>query len=91
MFDLLIKNGRIIDGTGSPSYFADVAIKDGKIADVKVTDHKETPGLSTPALEKIPEAIKAANDPSVDAISSATVTSKAIMNAVAKALEEAAK
>jgi len=35
MFDLLIKNGRIIDGTGSPSYFADVAIKDGKIKKVK--------------------------------------------------------
>lgn len=32
MYDLIIKNGRIIDGTGSPSYFADVAIKDGKIA-----------------------------------------------------------
>ena len=78
------------DGHNAPLTVV-VTIKDGKIADVKVTDHKETPGLSTPALEKIPEAIKAANDPSVDAISSATVTSKAIMNAVAKALEEAAK
>ncbi|MBO7275172.1 MAG: amidohydrolase family protein, partial [Clostridia bacterium] len=35
MFDLLIKNGKIIDGTGSPSYFADVAVKDGKIVKVK--------------------------------------------------------
>jgi len=35
MFDLLIKNGRIIDGTGSPSYYADVAVKDGKIVKVK--------------------------------------------------------
>ena len=34
MYDLVIKNGRIIDGTGSPSFFADVAIKDGKIAKV---------------------------------------------------------
>jgi N-acyl-D-amino-acid deacylase len=45
MFDLLIKNGRIIDGTGSPSYFADVAIKDGKIVKVKKGirgDAKET-------------------------------------------------
>ena len=31
MYDLIIKNGKIIDGTGSPSYFADVAIRDGKI------------------------------------------------------------
>ena len=35
MFDILIKNGRIIDGTGSPSYLADVAIKDGRIVKVK--------------------------------------------------------
>ena len=35
MFDLLIQNGRIIDGTGSPSYLADVAVKDGKIVKVK--------------------------------------------------------
>ena len=34
MFDILIKNGRIIDGTGSPSYLSDVAIKDGKIVKV---------------------------------------------------------
>ena len=34
MYDLLIKNGKIIDGTGSPSYFADVAVKNGKIAKI---------------------------------------------------------
>ncbi len=32
MYDLIIKNGSVIDGTGSPSFFADVAIKNGKIA-----------------------------------------------------------
>lgn len=32
MYDLIIKNGQIIDGTGSPAYRADMAIKDGKIA-----------------------------------------------------------
>ena len=31
-YDILIKNGRIIDGTGSPWYAGDVAIKDGHIA-----------------------------------------------------------
>lgn len=31
MYDLIIKNGSIIDGTGSPSYQADIAIQDGKI------------------------------------------------------------
>lgn len=32
--DLLIKNGRIIDGTGNSWYYGDVAIKDGKISAV---------------------------------------------------------
>ena len=32
MFDLLIKNGTIINGTGSPSFYGDIGIKDGKIA-----------------------------------------------------------
>ena len=32
MYDLIIKNARIIDGTGAPWFRADVAVKDGKIA-----------------------------------------------------------
>jgi N-acyl-D-amino-acid deacylase len=31
-YDLIIRNGHIIDGTGSPWYAADLAIKDGRIA-----------------------------------------------------------
>ncbi|HEX7288313.1 MAG TPA: D-aminoacylase [Candidatus Angelobacter sp.] len=31
-YDILIRNGRIIDGTGSPWYSGDVGIRDGKIA-----------------------------------------------------------
>lgn len=31
MYDLIIKSGKIIDGTGSPSFLADIGIKDGKI------------------------------------------------------------
>ena len=31
-FDLVILNGHIIDGTGSPWYSADIAIRDGKVA-----------------------------------------------------------
>jgi len=39
MYDILIQNGRIIDGTGSPAMAAQVAIKDGKIA--KIARHIE--------------------------------------------------
>ena len=34
MYDILIKNGMIIDGTGSPSMRAQVAVKDGKIVKI---------------------------------------------------------
>ncbi|MBM3836970.1 MAG: amidohydrolase family protein, partial [Verrucomicrobia bacterium] len=31
-FDLVIRHGRIVDGLGNPAYFADVGIKNGRIA-----------------------------------------------------------
>jgi N-acyl-D-amino-acid deacylase len=31
-YDLLIKNGKVVDGTGAPAHHADVAIADGKVA-----------------------------------------------------------
>ena len=33
-YDLLIKNGRVVDGSGLPSFIADVGIKNGKIAEI---------------------------------------------------------
>ena len=34
MYDLLIENGRVADGSGMPSFTADVGIIDGRIADI---------------------------------------------------------
>ncbi|MAF85763.1 MAG: hypothetical protein CL875_04725 [Dehalococcoidales bacterium] len=38
MFDLLVKHGKIMDGTGNPWFFGNVAIKDGKIEKVGFID-----------------------------------------------------
>ena len=38
-YDLLVKNGTVIDGTGAPRRQADVAVKDGRIAEIgKIAD-----------------------------------------------------
>ncbi|HET9530935.1 MAG TPA: D-aminoacylase [Blastocatellia bacterium] len=50
-YDLLIRNGRIVDGTGAPWYRADVAIQDGRItaigrlAEAKATRTIDATGL----------------------------------------------
>jgi len=33
-YDLLVRGGRVVDGSGLPSYLADVGIKDGKVAEI---------------------------------------------------------
>ena len=55
-YDLLIKNGTVIDGIGAPRRQADVAVKDGKIAEIgktaTVRRRSSTPRIasSRPAL-----------------------------------------
>ena len=42
-YDLLIKNGTVVDGTGAPQYRADVAVANGKIAEIgKITEGAKT-------------------------------------------------
>jgi N-acyl-D-amino-acid deacylase len=45
MYDLIIKGGTVVDGTGAPPFTADVAVKDGLIAEVG--------NIATPARETI--------------------------------------
>ena len=33
-YDLLIRNGRIVDGSGMPAFRGDLAVKDGKIVEI---------------------------------------------------------
>src|SRR6185436_4835282 len=54
-FDLLVKNGRLVDGTGNPSYLADVAIRGGRIAAVgKLRDARATRTIDATGLVVAP-------------------------------------
>ena len=67
-----------------------VAVKDGKVSEVKVGDNSETQGIGSKAIEQLPDAIVKANGTEgVDAVSGATVTSKAIFSAVEEFLDQA--
>lgn len=39
-YDMVIRGGRISDGTGNPSFFADIAVKNGKIAAIGSIDER---------------------------------------------------
>lgn len=68
--------------------YVKVTMQGGKIAKVEVLDNKETEGIGTKAIEALPDAIVKAGSVEVDNVSSATITSKAIKEAVADALSQ---
>ena len=78
-------------GQGGESNPVKVAItlKDGKIADVKIEGPGETDGIGSKAIEAFPAEMIERNTIQVDAISGATITSKAIVEAATAALAEA--
>src|SRR5262249_9580990 len=54
-FDLLIRGGRIVDGTGNPSYVGDIAIRQGKIAAMgRLTGKTATRIIDVPGLTVSP-------------------------------------
>ncbi len=67
----------------------EVAIGEAGIESVKVLSHSETAGVSDPAVERIPAAIVEHQSVAVDAVTGATITSKAICDAVADAIRQA--
>lgn len=67
----------------------EVTVSEDTIEKIVVLEHKETPSISDLALSEMPTKIVEVQGLGVDTISGATVTSNAILEAVALALEEA--
>jgi N-acyl-D-amino-acid deacylase len=54
MYDLLLKGGRIYDGSGMPSYHGDVGIKNGKIVEIGRLKESATRTLNVDGLAVAP-------------------------------------
>lgn len=65
-----------------------VAMNNDEITNIEIIYHNETRGVSTNAIDTIIQSIIKNQTTQVDAVSGATVTSKALMNAVKNAIEE---
>ena len=74
-----------VEGHNGPMT-VEVVVEGNVITSVVVLEREETDGLADPALEDVPAAIIARNGTDVDVVSSATVTSEAVIKAVEKAL-----
>ncbi len=66
-----------------------VELDSSKIINVEITEHAETEGIADPALEKIPQRIVEQQRLGVDTVSGATITSNAILEAVADCIKQA--
>src|SRR4051794_34072493 len=54
-FDLVVKGGRLVDGTGNPSYLADVGIRGGRIVAIgKLPDAKAARSIDATGLVVAP-------------------------------------
>lgn len=75
------------DGFGGPLKVA-VTVSGGSIATVEILENSETPFVAGEALDQLPVAIVATQWWDVDVVSGASVTSRAIMQAVENALTD---
>ena len=57
MYDLILKGGRIYDGSGMPSFNADIAVRDGRIAAIGRIDDTATQVLDAGGLAVAPGII----------------------------------
>ncbi len=64
-----------------------VTVENETITAIEILSHEDTPGIADTAFETMMARMLAANSPYVDTVSGATVTSEALISAVAEALQ----
>ena len=74
--------------TGMHEMTVTVTVSDTEITDIQF-DHKETDGIGTPIIEQFPAIIMEIQGLGLDAVAGATLTSNAVIEGVAKCLEQA--
>jgi len=67
----------------------EVVVEGGKISEINILSHEEPKILADIVFEKLPRKMIRKNSYKVDIISGATYTSKSLIEAVGKALEDA--
>ena len=70
----------------------EVTIKNGSVSNAQIISQKESPGVGLPAAEQIVRAfVEQGNTTGIDVVSGATITSRAVLSALNKALVAAHK
>ena len=73
-YDIIIRNGRIVDGTGSPWYSGDVGVRDGRIAAIGVLCPLGAPDSACPAKQTIDAAGRAVAPGFIDMLGQSELT-----------------
>ena len=66
-----------------------VTFSEDAITEIEVTEHQETPGVADPAIERVPADVVRYQSLGIDSIAGATLTSNALLEAVADAATKA--
>ena len=73
-YDIVVRGGRVVDGTGSPWYSGDVGVRDGRIAAIGVLCPLGAPDSSCPAKQVINAAGKAVAPGFIDMLGQSELT-----------------
>lgn len=77
-----------VDGRNGPLTLS-VTVENNSIAAIEIGEHSETPGVADPALTTLVEDVIKHQSIGVDTITGSTITSKAVLSAIANCIAQA--